>query len=82
MRKRITCTRAGNFKFTYTRAGNLHTLVLVNAYTDLPLRGKSILTSTGRGNRIVTPPPLKKFYPPIKSNRPCFPNLFDYDACK
>ena len=41
----IATTRAVNSKFTYTLAGNLHTLVLVNAYTDLPLRGKSILLS-------------------------------------
>ena len=38
----ITCTRAGNFKFTYTRAGNLQARVLVNPYTDFPIRGKSI----------------------------------------
>ena len=32
---RITCTRAGNFKFTDKRAGNFHPRVLVNTYTDL-----------------------------------------------
>ena len=36
----ITTTRAGNFKFTYMCAGNLHTQVLANAIADLPVRGK------------------------------------------
>ena len=39
----IATTRAGNFEFTYTCAGNLHTRVLENAIADLPIRGKSIL---------------------------------------
>ena len=47
MRKRITCTRAGNFEFTYTRAGNFHARVLVNAYTEFYIPGKYIpLTKT------------------------------------
>ena len=33
----------GNFKFTYTSAGNLHTRVLANAIANLPIHGKSIL---------------------------------------
>ena len=37
----------GNFKFTDTSAGNFHSQVLVNPYTDLPIRGKYIpLTKT------------------------------------
>ena len=32
----------GNFKFTYTSAGNLHTQVLVNAYTEFYIPGKYI----------------------------------------
>ena len=39
----IATTRAGNFEFTYTRAGNLHTRVLANAIANLPIHGKSIL---------------------------------------
>ena len=35
-------TKILNFKFTYTRAGNLHTLVLVNAYTEFYIHGKYI----------------------------------------
>ena len=47
MRKRITCTRAGNFEFTYTCAGNLHTRVLANAIANVPIHGKYIpLTKT------------------------------------
>ena len=41
--KAISTTRAGNFKFTYTRAGNLHTCVLANAIADLLRSGKSII---------------------------------------
>ena len=40
----IATTRAGNFKFTYTRAGNLHTRVLANAIANFPIHGKSIFT--------------------------------------
>ena len=37
----------GNFKFTYTSAGNLHTQVLANAIANLPIHGKYIpLTKT------------------------------------
>ena len=32
----------GNFKFTYTSAGNLHTQVLANAIANLPIHGKYI----------------------------------------
>ena len=45
----IATTRAGNFKFTYTRAGNLHTRVLANAIANLPIHGKSIFpTDVGK----------------------------------
>ena len=42
----------GNFKFTYTSAGNLHTQVLANAIANLPIHGKYIpLTKNNEKNR-------------------------------
>ena len=51
----------GNFKFTYTSAGNLHTQVLANAIADLPLHGKYIPLTKNNENIALVISYHKKF---------------------